>query len=57
MSNFQELEQFPAEILLKIAKHVPVRWDLSLVSWKFYEIVCEIERNNFCLTITDVSSF
>lgn len=57
MQNFEKLELFPSEILLEIVNHVPVRWSLSLVSFKFYEIVCEIERNKFCLTIVDVSSF
>lgn len=57
MPNFEELELFPAEILLVIADNVPVRWSLSLVSLKFYEVVCETEKNKFCLTITNVSSF
>lgn len=56
MLNQINLELFPAEILLEIVRLVPVRWNLSLVSLKFYEIVCDIERNKFCLTINDVSS-
>lgn len=55
MNDSKKLDELPTEILLEIISYVPSRWNLSLVCWKFYEIVCEIEREEFCMKLVDVS--
>lgn len=49
------LEALPTELLIEIFRYVPNRWNLSLVCWNFYEIVCEIEKEKFILKLIDVS--
>lgn len=55
MKSVEKLDDLPNEILFKIFDFIPNRWNLSLVSWDFYEIVCEIEKNQFCFKLIDVS--
>lgn len=56
MGETKFLVDFSVEILLHIFGFIPNKWNLSLVCWKFYEIVCNIEREQFCLKLIDVSS-
>lgn len=55
MKSVEKLNDLPTEILFKIFDYIPNRWNLSLVCWDFYEIVCEIEKNQFCFKLIDVS--
>lgn len=55
MDDPKKLDELPTEILLEIISYVPSRWNVSLVCWKFYDIVCEIEREEFCMKLIDVS--
>lgn len=50
------MEDFPIEILLHIFGFIPNKWSLSLACWKFYEIICETEKEKFCLKLIDVSN-
>lgn len=55
MSKSKPLDELPVEILLHIFGFIPNKWNLSLVCWKFYEIVAETEKGKFCLKLIDVS--
>lgn len=55
MKSVEKLDDLPTEMLFKIFSYIPNRWNLSLVCWDFYEIVCEIEKNQFCFKLIDVS--
>lgn len=50
-----KLDELPSEVLRNIFKFVPNRWNLALVCWDFYEVVCEVERELFVMKLTDVS--
>lgn len=54
-SNFGDLQVIPEEILIYILEHIPNRWNLSLVNWSFYDLVCKIETNQYRLRLIDVS--
>ncbi|CRK91355.1 CLUMA_CG005028, isoform A [Clunio marinus] len=54
MNSVTNLTELPIEILLKIFKYVGNRWNLSTVSLQFYDIVCEIEKEKFCLKLIDI---
>lgn len=55
MNASKKLDELPTEVLLEIFNYVPNRWNLTLVCWDFYEIVCEVERERFSMNLTDVS--
>lgn len=49
------LSDLPYEVLVKVFNYVENRWNLAQVCWKFYEIVCDVERNNLILKLIDVN--
>lgn len=49
------LSALPEEVLVKIFKNIKNRWNLAQVCWKFYGIICDVEKNNFILKLIDVS--
>lgn len=51
MASLIDLMQFPDEILLNILSFVPKRFEVATVCKKFYELICEIDRNKYVLTI------
>lgn len=55
METTKRLVDLPIEVLLHIFDYIPSRWNLSLVCWNFYEIICEIEKENFAMKLIDVS--
>lgn len=54
MDGAKNLDELPTEILLHIFDYIPNKWNLSLVCWDFYEIICEIEREKFVIKLIDV---
>jgi len=53
--DFGNLTVLPEEILIHIIKFLPNRWNLSLVNWSFYELVCKVEADKYRLKLIDVS--
>lgn len=45
--------QLPNELLLRIIKLIPMRFELASVCGKFYEIVCKIEAKKFRISLTE----
>lgn len=52
---YGDFQVLPTEILIKIFQHVPNRWNLSLVNWTFYDLMCRIEAYKYRLKLIDVS--
>lgn len=55
MDNFGDFTILPEEILIHVIKFLPNRWNLSLVNWSFYELICKVEANKYRLKLIDVS--
>lgn len=51
------IQKLPFDTVKKILSYVPDRWNASQVCAVFYEVVAEIERNNFVLNLGNISNF
>lgn len=49
------IQKLPFDTVKKILTYVPDRWNASKVCALFYEVVAEIERNNFTLNLENIS--
>lgn len=48
------LQELPTEILFKIFRYLPSNQHLALVCHRFYQIICEIERNFHSMCIDNI---